>query len=85
MSIDFDPEKNALNMRKHGISLARAADFEVIAVLEDTRQDYGEQRWRAWGLIDGSYHCLAFTIRDGRTRAISLRRAHTKEIDRYGR
>ena len=51
--------------------------------VEDDRNAYGETRYRAWGLLDGHYHCLAFTHRNGRVRAISLRRAHKKEIDRY--
>ena len=41
--------------------------------------EFGEQRFRAWGEIDGRAHCFAFTTRGGRIRAISLRRAHQKE------
>ena len=48
-----------------------------------TQGDYGETRYRAWGLIDGKAYCLAFTDRNGTLRAISLRRARKKEIDRY--
>jgi len=83
MKIDADPAKDELNIAKHGISLFRAADLEILAFLEDERTDYGETRYRAWGLIDGKAHCLAFTDRNGALRAISLRRAHKKEIDRY--
>jgi uncharacterized DUF497 family protein len=83
MKIEFDPIKDAINIAKHQISLARAADFEMLAVQPDTRFDYGEERYRAWGLIDGIAHCLAFTTRGGVVRAISLRRAHAKEIKRY--
>ena len=53
MPIEFDPDKDATNMAKHGMSLSRAVDFEMLAVLPDTRFDYGEERYRAWGLIDG--------------------------------
>lgn len=81
--IEFDPEKDALNTAKHGVSLARAVDFEVLAFLKDDRSEYGEVRYRAWGLIDGVAHCLAFTYRNGQVRAISLRRAHRKEMKRY--
>ena len=83
MEIEFDPAKDEQNILKHGISLARAAEMEIVSFLEDDRQEYGETRFRAWGLIDGQYHCLAFTYRQGRVRAISLRRAHNKEIKRY--
>ena len=81
MNLEFDAEKDAANRTKHGVSLAEAVKFEMLAVLEDDRFDYGEQRFRAWGMIDGVY--LAFTIRGEKVRPISLRRAHAREIKRY--
>ncbi len=83
MEIEFDPDKDAANIAKHGISLSRAGELDIIVFLEDRREEYGETRYRAWGLIDGHYHCLAFVWRGGKLRAISLRRAHHKEIKRY--
>ncbi len=83
MNIEFDSAKDAQNIAKHGISLTRAADIEIEAFREDDRTEYGEIRYRAWGKIDGAYYCLAFTHRVGKIRAISLRRAHAKEIKRY--
>ncbi|KRA45751.1 BrnT family toxin [Devosia sp. Root635] len=83
MEIEFDPAKDAVNIAKHGVSLSRAADLEILAFIEDDRNEYGEVRYRAWGLIDGKSYCLAFTHRNGAVRAISLRRAHRKEMDRY--
>jgi len=68
---------------KHGISLARAADMDVLAIVEDDRRVYGETRLRAFGLVDGRAHGLVFTERNGLIRAISLRRAHAKELRRY--
>jgi uncharacterized protein (DUF4415 family) len=61
--IEFDPNKDESNLRKHGISLARASDFRPIAVLEDTRKNYGETRYRAFGFIDEKPYALAFTVR----------------------
>lgn len=83
MKIEFDPAKDANNIEKHGISLARASDLELLAVKQDERFEYGEMRFRAWGLLDGQAYCFAFTTRDGRVRAISLRRAHEKEMKRH--
>jgi uncharacterized DUF497 family protein len=80
MEIEFDPAKDALNREKHGISLARASDMDILYFERDERLDYGEVRYRAWGRIDGGYCCLAFVQRNGRLRAISLRRAHRKEV-----
>jgi len=83
MHIEFDPAKDEANVVKHGISLARASDLEILAFQEDVRFGYGEIRYRAWGTIDGAAYCLAFVSREGRLRAISLRRAHNKEVRRH--
>ncbi|MEA2895688.1 MAG: uncharacterized protein QOJ84_1303 [Bradyrhizobium sp.] len=80
---DFDPAKEAINLSKHRISLARWVDLEIFAIVRDGRFDYGELRYRAYGLLDGLPHCLVFTIREDAYRPISLRRAHAKELKRY--
>lgn len=83
MDLEFDAEKDAANPAKHGVSLADAVKLEMLAVLADDRFDYGEPRYRAWGMIDGIYFTLAFTVRGEKIQPISLRRAHAKEIKRY--
>ena len=81
MQIEFDPAKDAANIAKHGVSLARAADLEVLAYVEDRR--FAEPRFRLYGEIDGEAYCLAGTDRDGVIRVIGLRRAHAKEMRRH--
>jgi uncharacterized DUF497 family protein len=78
-------KKNAINIAKHGISLARAEDMnmETAVIITDDRFDYGEVRYLAFGDIDGSSDCLVFTLRGNEVRAISLRRANRKEIKRH--
>ena len=80
---DFDPAKEAANLSKHGVSLARWVDLDMKVTFIDDRHDYGEIRYRAYGFIDGLAYYLAFTNRNGRVRPISLRRAHAKEMRRY--
>jgi uncharacterized DUF497 family protein len=77
----FDPDKDKANLAKHGVSLDRASILNILARIVDDR--YSEPRFRAYGTIDGVFYCLAYVIRDGKVRAISLRRAHLKEIKRY--
>ncbi len=84
MTEPFDPNKDDLNKVNHHISLERAFDMEIIRFIEDERFDYGEVRYRAWGYEGKAYH-LAFTIRDGAVRPISLRRARDKEMKKYAR
>ncbi len=81
MQIEFDPDKDAANIAKHGVSLARAVDLEVLAYVEDRR--FAEPRFRLYGEIDGEAYCLAGTDRGGIIRVIGLRRAHAKEMRRH--
>lgn len=83
MKIEFDPDKDRLNVDKHNISLARSPELEPLAYVDDQR--FGEPRFRLYGLIDGTTYCLAGTRRGDRIRVISLRRAHAKEVARYVR
>jgi uncharacterized protein len=79
--IVFDPAKDEANIAKHGVSLLRADEIRMEeALIEvDDRFDYGEPRWIAYGELDGRLHVLAFTVRDTRVRAISLRKANDRE------
>ena len=86
MKLDFDNEKNWANRQKHGLSLAAAAEMDLLTaqVVRDDRRDYNEARFRAYGWIGTRLHMLVFTMRDDTLRAISLRKANPKEVKRYG-
>jgi hypothetical protein len=79
----FDLAKDAINLSKHGVSLARWVDLDIKVTFVDDRGDYGEVRYRAYGFIDGIAYLLAFTSRNEQVRPISLRSAHTKEMMRH--
>jgi uncharacterized DUF497 family protein len=88
MEIEWDPEKAAANLRKHGIPLSYAAD-----VLEDeyalTREDphaQREQRFVTVGLDGlGRMLTVVYTHRGERIRCISARRATRREREAYER
>ena len=82
----FDPAKDALNQAKHGVSLALA---EVLFAgphrwVDDDRFDYGEVRQVAFGLIGGRLFVCVYVDRDAERRVISLRKANSREVTRYG-
>ena len=79
MEIEFD----AANVAKHGVSLAAAKDFEIHAVVRDQRRAHDQDRFNAFGVLNGRTYCLTFAVREGRIRAISLRRARAKEYRRH--
>jgi hypothetical protein len=85
VAITFDPRKDVINKRKHGISLSRAADFDFEAAifLVDDREDYGEIRIRAIGFLDARLYSIVFAQDGEDIRAISLRKATRHEEKEY--
>ena len=72
-----DEKKQKLNLAKHGIDFADAAiifDGPLVTV-EDTRDDYGESRYVALGLLVDVVVSLTYTERGDRIRIISIRKA----------
>lgn len=65
MRLTWDPEKNRVNLRRHGISLADAAlIFDGPTVeREDDPFDYGETRVYAIGLVRGLEFTVIYTDR----------------------
>ena len=85
--LTFDRAKSDVNEQKHGLRLEDFKGFDAgtLLTLKDERKDYGEFRYRSFGRINGLAHMIAFTIRNEELRLISFRRAHKKEMQRYGR
>jgi len=85
MEYEWDQSKAAANLLKHGIAFNRAEDFEwaTAGIFDDARFDYGEKRQIALGYIGGRLHAVTFTMRNGKTRIIGLRKANEKERKRY--
>lgn len=84
MEFEYDPEKSEANRVKHGIDFEEARALwsdplmvEAPALTED------EPRFLAVGRIGARHWTAVFTWRAGRLRIISVRRARTKEIERY--
>lgn len=86
MKITFDPAKNAKNIAERGLpfSLVEEIDWSQAIVIEDTRKDYGERRWRAFGYIDERLFAVVFTPRGDAMHVISLRKANEREVKNYG-
>jgi len=85
LKVIWDEEKRRANLAKHGLDFAAAEGLFDDYRLErlDTRQDYGEDRWIALGLIQGNIVVLVYTERDEDIRVISLRKATPEERTIY--
>jgi uncharacterized DUF497 family protein len=88
MRYTWDPEKDALNRRKHGLSLAEgieALDDPDRESWIDDRFDYGEERISTLGLSKrGILYVVSTEWRENLTRLISVRNAEEDEIEQYG-
>jgi uncharacterized DUF497 family protein len=84
---EFDPAKDVLNIKNHGLSLAAAAELEwdlLISHADDTRHDYYELRMVGFAPIGNDVYCVVFVEReDDVMRVISLRKATKQEVRDY--
>jgi hypothetical protein len=87
MRIEFDPDKDAANVAKHGISLRLATllDWETATVRVDARCDYGETRLIAYAEYEGRLYYVVYVERSFSKRIISLRRANRREVKQHER
>ena len=87
---EWDPDKAAANLRKHGVAfdIAALAFADPFALTEQDRVEGGEYRWQTLGMAQGVLLLLvAHTIREEADteviRMISARPATRAERKRY--
>jgi uncharacterized protein len=82
---EFDQTKDEVNRAKHGVSLALAEALFAgpHRSVADDRFDYGEVRQVAFGHLGGRLF-VCFVERGSTRRIISLRKANSREVKRYG-
>ena len=85
MRISYDPAKNERNIRDRGLPFDAVADFDFEHALfhVDDRQQYGETRYVAIGVLDERLHVLCFTETPEGIRVISFRKANAREVTRH--
>jgi hypothetical protein len=64
----WDETKRRRNIKVHGLDFvgAEAVGDNFTITREDLRQDYGEQWWVTFGLLNGDLVVLVHTERNGR-------------------
>lgn len=86
MATTFDPKKDAINLRKHGVSLAEGdgvLNDPLGVTLEDTAS-VGEQRFvTIRANVFGELRVVVFAHRGEDQRIISVRKAEPKEVRDY--
>lgn len=86
MSAEFDPKKDAANLKKHGVSLSEGdgALNDPLALTVEDKDAMGEQRFVTIGVnVFGSLMVVVHTPSGEDVRIISVRKADSKERRNY--
>jgi hypothetical protein len=86
MSPEFDPAKNAANVRKHGVSLAEGDGvlLDSLALTVEDPMSEGERRWQTIGMNSlGEVRVVVWAYRGEDVRIISVRKAEPTERRTY--
>jgi uncharacterized DUF497 family protein len=86
VSADFDPKKDAANIKKHGVSLAEADGVlsDPLALTVEDKSARGEQRFVTIGMnVFGSLRVVVHTPRGEGSRIMSVRKPDPKERRDY--
>ena len=85
---EWSDEKARRNLAKHKIDFRAARYvFEDAGALDeiDDRFDYGEERYRIVGMVNGRLMMVSYTLREHRIRIISARPASRQLENEYAR
>lgn len=88
LQFEWDPDKAAQNLAKHGVSFLTAAEIFATEILEriDDREDYGELRFIALGRVETEIYRVAYTWRgESVVRIITAQKASKHERETYYR
>jgi uncharacterized DUF497 family protein len=84
MDFEFDPDKSATNLMKHGIDFLEAqALWEDADRLIVPARTQGEARYMLVGKMGQKHWSAIFIYRGESVRIISVRRARKEEVDAY--
>ena len=85
---EWDDDKARINLADHKIDFEDARlvfDDPGFVDDDDDTMDYGEDRYRAVGMVKGQLIAVFYTMRQGRIRIISARNATRRESRDYVR
>ena len=86
MEFEWDDDKSNACFLRRGFDFAYAVrvffDPHRI-VVQDRRWDYGEDRYRALGIVEERVYVVVYTVRGSAIRIISARKANSNEVGDY--
>jgi uncharacterized DUF497 family protein len=81
MKFAWDEVKRRINLKKHGLDFTDAGKVfaGITRTFEDSRFEYGEQRFITLGLLDDTVVLIAHSETASELRVISMRKATRNE------
>ena len=85
MRFRWDETKRQSNLKKHGFDFKDAASVFAgkVVTVEDTRYDYGEERFATLASLQGRIVLIIHTEQEDTIRIISMRKATKYEEQTY--
>lgn len=86
MDFEWDEAKSDLCRKSRNFDFAYVISIFIdplLVIQKDQRWDYGEDRFKATGVIEGRIFVVIYTKRVSAIRVISARRANRREVKRY--
>lgn len=83
LEFEWGDAKAEMNRAKHRIDFEDAIGIFEGPVLEVRSDREGEERYKAIGIMEGREIAVIYTLREGRYRIISARRARKNEREAY--
>jgi len=84
---EWDENKRQENIEKRGLDMVILAPLvfaDPFVVIEpDTRRNYGEERFLAYGLVAGERLCVCFTLRGAVIRLITIFKLNRKDWEKH--
>ena len=84
MEFEWDEDKRAANLEKHGVDFAEAEHLDWANSRTRPHLREGELRFRTFGYIGDRLHVVVWTQRGDRKRVISVRKANQRERRDHG-
>ena len=84
---EWDEEKRQKNIEERNLDIVDIAPEMLTnqdtVIWPDNRKDYGEKRFRAFGIVKEKHICLCFTKRNDKIHLITIYKMRKKEWEKY--
>ena len=80
---EWDERKRQENEDKHKIDFTAIYEFEWDTAVYNSNDAHGEERVVATSYVGTRLHTVVYTLREGKKRIISLRKASSREMREY--